>query len=175
MRRRGLAVKTVTLGATRLEVTPVAYGTWPFGGDRGPVGEQAVVEAIGQARSLGVNFFDTAHAYGFGRCERVLGRTLADDPRSARDMAWLLAHPAVQVAIAGSRTAARLRDSAAAVDLVLCQADLTESTPSWPPRCPSAALLRRARHDNERNPRNATAIPGPAVHALAPVPWRPSA
>ena len=26
-------MRTVTLGATRLEVTPIAYGTWQFGGD----------------------------------------------------------------------------------------------------------------------------------------------
>jgi hypothetical protein len=78
-------MKTVTLGATGLEVTPIAYGTWQFGGECGPVDERATVEVIGQARSLGVSFFDTAHAYGFGRCERLLGRALAGDLRSARD------------------------------------------------------------------------------------------
>ena len=119
-------MSTVTLGATGLEVTPAAYGAWQFGGDCGPVDERATVEAIGQARSLGINFFDTAHAYEFGRWESVLGRRLADDSHSARDMAWPLAHRAVQVAIAGSRTAAQIRDSAGAVDLVLSQADLTE-------------------------------------------------
>jgi aryl-alcohol dehydrogenase-like predicted oxidoreductase len=41
--------------------------------------------AISHARSLGINFFGTAHAYGFGRAERVLGRALAADLRSARD------------------------------------------------------------------------------------------
>ena len=35
--------------------------------------EQAAVSAMGQARSLGINFFDTAQAYGFGRAERLLG------------------------------------------------------------------------------------------------------
>ena len=59
-------MRTVTLGATRLEVTPLAYGTWQFGGDWGPVDERAAREAIQHARSLGINFFDTAQAYGFG-------------------------------------------------------------------------------------------------------------
>jgi hypothetical protein len=77
-------IKTVTLGATGLEVTPIAYGTWQFGGDWGPVDEQAAVEAIGTARSLGINFFDTAQAYGFGRSERLLGRALAEDLRANR-------------------------------------------------------------------------------------------
>jgi aryl-alcohol dehydrogenase-like predicted oxidoreductase len=78
-------MRTVTLGATRLEVTPLAYGTWQFGGDWGPVDERAAMAAIGHARSLGINFFDTAQAYGFGRSERLLGRALAADLRSARD------------------------------------------------------------------------------------------
>ena len=67
-------MRTVTLGATSLEVTPLAYGTWQFGGDWGPVDERAAMAAIGHARSLGINFFDTAQAYGFGRSERLLGQ-----------------------------------------------------------------------------------------------------
>src|ERR1700683_5810831 len=78
-------MKTVTLGATGLEVTPLAYGTWQFGGDWGPVDEQAAMAAIQHARSLGINFFDPAQAYGFGRSERLLRRALAADLRSARD------------------------------------------------------------------------------------------
>ena len=78
-------MKTVTLGATGLRVTPLAYGTWQFGGDWGPVDEQAAITAIEHARSLGVNFFDTAQAYGFGRAERLLGRALAADLRSDRE------------------------------------------------------------------------------------------
>lgn len=77
-------MQTVTLGAAGLEVTPIAYGTWQFGGDWGPVDEQAAIAAIQHARSLGINFFDTAQAYGFGRSERLLGQALAADLRSAR-------------------------------------------------------------------------------------------
>jgi len=78
-------MQTVTLGAAGLAVTPLAYGTWQFGGDWGPVDERAAVTAIEHARSLGINFFDTAQAYGFGRSERLLGQALAADLRSARD------------------------------------------------------------------------------------------
>ena len=60
-------MRTVMLGATRLEVTPLAYGTWQLGGDWGPVDEQAAIAAIQHARSLGINFVDTAQAYGFGQ------------------------------------------------------------------------------------------------------------
>ena len=41
--------------------------------------EDAAVAAIGRARELGVNFFDTAQAYGFGASERILGRALRDE------------------------------------------------------------------------------------------------
>jgi aryl-alcohol dehydrogenase-like predicted oxidoreductase len=78
-------MKTVTLGSTGLEVTPIAYGTWQFGGDWGPVDEQDAVDAISHARQLGINFFDTAQGYGFGRSERLLGQALADDLRAVRD------------------------------------------------------------------------------------------
>jgi aryl-alcohol dehydrogenase-like predicted oxidoreductase len=76
---------TVTLGVTGLEVTPIAYGTWQFGGDWGAVDEEAAIAVIRQAHQLGVNFFDTAQAYGFGVSERILGRALADRLRSERD------------------------------------------------------------------------------------------
>lgn len=75
-------MERVTLGVTGLEVTPIAYGTWQFGGDWGVVDEQAAIAAIRQAHDLGVNFFDTAQAYGFGVSERILGRALAE-PLSA--------------------------------------------------------------------------------------------
>jgi aryl-alcohol dehydrogenase-like predicted oxidoreductase len=78
-------MQTVTLGPTGLAVTPLAYGTWQFGGDWGPVDEPAAIAAIQHARSAGINFFDTAQAYGFGRSERLVGSALAADLRTSRD------------------------------------------------------------------------------------------
>jgi aryl-alcohol dehydrogenase-like predicted oxidoreductase len=79
------AMETVRLGQTDLRVTPIAYGTWQFGGEWGAVDEPAAVEAIQRALALGVNFFDTAQAYGFGVSERILGGALAAELRSRRD------------------------------------------------------------------------------------------
>jgi aryl-alcohol dehydrogenase-like predicted oxidoreductase len=76
---------TVRLGISGLEATPIAYGTWQLGGDWGAVDEGAAIAAIREARRLGVNFFDTAQAYGFGVSERILGRALADESRADRD------------------------------------------------------------------------------------------
>jgi aryl-alcohol dehydrogenase-like predicted oxidoreductase len=79
------AIDTTRLGMTGLEVSPVAFGTWQLGGDWGRFDEDEAVRAIRYARSLGINFFDTAQAYGFGTSERLLGRALRDDLDKRRD------------------------------------------------------------------------------------------
>ena len=72
-------MKTTTLGRSGLQVSRIAFGTWQLGGDWGHFDEDAAVTAIRRARELGVNFFDTAQAYGFGASERILGRALRDE------------------------------------------------------------------------------------------------
>jgi aryl-alcohol dehydrogenase-like predicted oxidoreductase len=69
-------MKTTTLGRSGLEVSRIAFGTWQLGGDWGQFDENAAVDAVRRARELGVNFFDTAQAYGFGASERILGGAL---------------------------------------------------------------------------------------------------
>jgi aryl-alcohol dehydrogenase-like predicted oxidoreductase len=76
---------TVRLGMTGLEVTPIAFGTWQLGGEWGAFDEGDAIAAIRHARELGINFFDTAQAYGFGASERLLGRALSDELRNHRD------------------------------------------------------------------------------------------
>ena len=67
------------LGRTALQVSKISYGTWQFGGDWGHIessqwdtGKATVQKAL----DLGINFFDTAQAYGFGLAERMLGEAL---------------------------------------------------------------------------------------------------
>lgn len=78
-------VKTTTLGRSGLNVSRIAFGTWQLGGEWGRFDEDAAVAAIRRARELGVNFFDTAQAYGFGASERILGRALGDELTRNRD------------------------------------------------------------------------------------------
>ena len=59
-------------------------------------------------------------------------------------VAWVLAHPAVQVAIADSRTPAHLEESLGAPDLTLSQGDLAEIDSIMAPRYRSAASLWKA-------------------------------
>lgn len=66
-------------GQTALHVSKMCYGTWQSGGDWGSV-ERAQWDAgkatIQKALELGINFFDTTPAYGFGLTERMLGEAL---------------------------------------------------------------------------------------------------
>jgi aryl-alcohol dehydrogenase-like predicted oxidoreductase len=69
-------MKTATLGKSALAVSRVAFGAWQLGGDWGHFDERAAITAIRHALDLGVNFFDTAHAYGNGASEHILGKAL---------------------------------------------------------------------------------------------------
>jgi aryl-alcohol dehydrogenase-like predicted oxidoreductase len=70
---------------TDLEVSPISFGTWQFGGEWGEFDEGEATAAIRLALDLGVNLFDTAHGYGFGISERVLGKALRDELDHRRD------------------------------------------------------------------------------------------
>jgi aryl-alcohol dehydrogenase-like predicted oxidoreductase len=78
-------MKTTILGRSGLQVSRIAFGTWQLGGEWGHFDEGGAVTAIRRARELGVNFFDTAQAYGFGASERILGKALRDDLTRDRD------------------------------------------------------------------------------------------
>jgi len=75
-------LRTTTLGSTGLEITRVGFGAWAVGGGGergwGPQADGESIAAIHRALELGVNWIDTAAAYGFGRSERVVGQALAD-------------------------------------------------------------------------------------------------
>ena len=75
-------------GRTLLQVSKISYGTWQFGGDWGHVKREqwdAGKTTVRKALELGINFFDTAQAYGFGLAERMLGEALQPELRSQRD------------------------------------------------------------------------------------------
>src|SRR5882762_6026709 len=69
-------MRCVRLGKTDLEVSAIAFGTWAFGGDWGSFDAAESKAAIHHALDLGVTFFDTAQAYGFGVSERLLADAL---------------------------------------------------------------------------------------------------
>jgi len=72
---------TVELGQTGLEITRVGFGAWAIGGGDWEFGwgsqdDDESVAAIERALELGVNWIDTAAAYGFGHSEAVVRRAL---------------------------------------------------------------------------------------------------
>src|ERR1700735_818810 len=75
------ALKTAELGQTGLEITRVGFGAWAIGGGGwefgwGPQDDEQSIAAIHRALEQGVNWIDTAAAYGFGRSEQAVGRAL---------------------------------------------------------------------------------------------------
>jgi len=72
----------IELGTTGLHVSPVCYGSWQlsprFWGDQ-PRDEH--IQAMRTAFDFGVNFYDTAGAYGDGLSESIMGEALKVLPR----------------------------------------------------------------------------------------------
>jgi len=66
-------VNTRTLGKTNYAVSEIGLGCWQLGGDFGPVSDDAAAEILRTARSLDVNFWDTADVYGGGQSESRIG------------------------------------------------------------------------------------------------------
>jgi len=74
-------LQTARLGSTDLEITRVGFGAWAIGGGGwefgwSPQDDQASIAAIHHALERGINWIDSAAAYGFGRSEEVVGRAL---------------------------------------------------------------------------------------------------
>jgi aryl-alcohol dehydrogenase-like predicted oxidoreductase len=67
------------LGRTGLEVSEIGYGAWGIGGAQwGGADDDESVQALHRAIDLGLNFIDTALAYGEGRSERLVGRVVRE-------------------------------------------------------------------------------------------------
>lgn len=66
------------LGRTGLRVSEIGLGTWPLSGNSyGLTDDAESARLIEKAHAEGVNFFDTADIYGFGKSEELLGKALA--------------------------------------------------------------------------------------------------
>jgi len=77
----GTAMKTRALGHSGVQLTTVGLGTWAHGGagwrfSWGEQDDRASMDTIRAALEAGINWVDTAAAYGLGHSEEVLGRAL---------------------------------------------------------------------------------------------------
>ena len=80
---------TRQLGASDLNITAVGFGAWAVGGGNwkfgwGDQNDDDSIAAIRRAVERGVNWIDTAHAYGAGYSESVVARALEVIPKSER-------------------------------------------------------------------------------------------
>lgn len=70
------------LGKTDLELTTVGLGTWAMGGPWeygwGPQDDDEAIRAILAALEEGINWIDTAPAYGLGHSEELIARALKE-------------------------------------------------------------------------------------------------
>jgi aryl-alcohol dehydrogenase-like predicted oxidoreductase len=71
------------LGATDLEITAIGFGAWAIGGGGWQHGwghqeDADSIATIRRALDHGINWIDTAPAYGIGRSEEIVGRALKD-------------------------------------------------------------------------------------------------
>lgn len=65
------------LGSTEAEISEIGFGAWGIGGKQWLGGEDdQSVKALKKAFELGVNFVDTALAYGDGHSEKLVGETI---------------------------------------------------------------------------------------------------
>lgn len=71
-------MRTRKLGKSGFSVSEIGFGTWGIGGfvagaSYGPTDDHRSRAALMQARDCGIDFFDTAEAYGDGHAETLLG------------------------------------------------------------------------------------------------------
>ncbi len=74
-------IKTRKLGFSDLNFTVIGLGAWAFGGSNWSYGwadqdDSESVATILHALELGINWIDTAPAYGYGHSEEVVGKAL---------------------------------------------------------------------------------------------------
>lgn len=66
------------IGKSNIEAAKICLGTWPVGGGPwwGATEDEESIRAIKASIDEGINFIDTAPAYGFGRSEEVVGKAV---------------------------------------------------------------------------------------------------
>jgi aryl-alcohol dehydrogenase-like predicted oxidoreductase len=66
-----------TLGRTGIKVSEVGFGAWGLGGKQWiGADDDESIRALNRAIDLGLNFIDTALAYGEGHSEKIVGRVV---------------------------------------------------------------------------------------------------
>jgi aryl-alcohol dehydrogenase-like predicted oxidoreductase len=88
-----MTLPTRPLGSSGLAITRVGFGAWAVGGGGwaygwGPQDDDASIAAMRHALAKGINWIDTAAAYGLGHSEEVVGRLLRELPAAERPLVF---------------------------------------------------------------------------------------
>jgi len=88
-----VTLPTTVLGSTGFSITRIGLGTWAIGGGGwqggwGPQEDDDSVATIHGAVAAGINWIDTAAAYGLGHSEEVVGRAVAELPDAERPLVF---------------------------------------------------------------------------------------
>ena len=84
------ALQLRLLGRTGLKITEIGFGAWAIGGGCniagrgvgfGTTDDAVSLAALQRAFELGINFIDTADAYGAGHSEELIGKAIKLSPR----------------------------------------------------------------------------------------------
>src|SRR3954447_9914871 len=86
-----MTLARTALGNTALDISRLGLGAWAIGGGEwqggwGSQDDDESIAAIHHAVELGINWIDTAAAYGLGRAESVVGRAVAALPEPDRPL-----------------------------------------------------------------------------------------
>lgn len=88
-----MAKARVRLGRTSLRVSPICFGCWQMGQTYwGKLPEEDLIAAVKRSLDVGINFFDTADAYGNGTAETILGKALQGHDRESFVVATKVYH-----------------------------------------------------------------------------------
>lgn len=76
-------------GNTGFQITPIGLGAWAIGGGGwtfawGPQDDRESIDTIRHAMDRGINWIDTAAAYGTGHSEKIVARAVAEIPQRQR-------------------------------------------------------------------------------------------
>jgi aryl-alcohol dehydrogenase-like predicted oxidoreductase len=86
-----MVLPTQPLGSSGLHITRLGFGSWAIGGGGwafgwGPQDDADSLATMRHALELGINWIDTAAAYGLGHSEEVVGRLLRELPPAQRPL-----------------------------------------------------------------------------------------